>query len=109
MTTLTDVLDRQWFNLMAVRTRRLSIIQHPPFFRKDTSNYWLIPAVIFAMLIAIFFLHVPKFWETLGTAPAPVEHWFIPFGFGMGILLIDEARKWAVRSYPKGFVAKIAW
>jgi sodium/potassium-transporting ATPase subunit alpha len=94
---------------MAVRTRRLSIIQHPPLFRKETRNWYLFPAIGFAFVIAIFFLYVPKFQTTLGTAEAPAAHWFIPMGFGMGILLIDEARKWAVRTYPKGFLARIAW
>ena len=94
---------------MAVRTRRLSIIQHPPLFRKATQNWFLFPAIIFALVFAIFFLYVPAFHHNLGTTHVPVEHWFIPFGLGMGILLIDEGRKWAVRKYPMGFLAKIAW
>jgi sodium/potassium-transporting ATPase subunit alpha len=38
-------------------------------------NFYLFPAVIFAMLIAIFFLYVPKFQEKLGTAVIPWQHW----------------------------------
>lgn len=99
----------QWFNLMAVRTRRLSIIHHPPLFRNATRNWYLFPAILFALAFALFFLYVPAFHDSLGTTTVPVEHWFIPFGLGMGILLIDEARKWAVRRFPKSFLAKIAW
>jgi sodium/potassium-transporting ATPase subunit alpha len=99
----------QWFNLMAVRTRRLSIIHHPPLFRKATRNWYLFPAILFALAFALFFLYVPAFHDSLGTTIVPVEHWFIPFGLGMGILLIDEARKWAVQKFPRSFLAKIAW
>jgi sodium/potassium-transporting ATPase subunit alpha len=102
-------MNRQWFNLMAVRTRRLSILNHPPLFRKDTQNTWLFPSIIFSLLIAIFFLYVPKFQTVLGTDSVPVAHWFLPMGFGMAILLIDEARKFSVRKWPKGVLAKIAW
>jgi sodium/potassium-transporting ATPase subunit alpha len=94
---------------MAVRTRRLSILDHPPLFRKATRNVYLFPAIIFSLLIAIFFLYVPKFQSVLDTATVPVENWFLPMGFGMGILLIDEARKFALRKWPRGLLARIAW
>jgi sodium/potassium-transporting ATPase subunit alpha len=103
------MVHRQWFNLMAVRTRRLSIIQHPPFIRKETRNYYLFPAIIFALLVAILFLYVPKIQTVLATTAVPVAHWFLPMGFGMGILLLDEARKYSLRRWPKGIIAKMAW
>lgn len=93
---------RQWFNIFALRTRRLSVVNH-------RFNWYLVPAILFALLIAIFFLYVPKFHEALGTAIVPVAHWFLPMGFGMGLLLLDEGRKFLVRKYPKGPIAKVAW
>jgi sodium/potassium-transporting ATPase subunit alpha len=30
-------------------------------------------------------------------------------GFGMGILLLDEGRKYVVRTYPRSILAKMAW
>jgi sodium/potassium-transporting ATPase subunit alpha len=104
-----NLVVMQWFNLLAVRTRRLSLLQHPPLFRRETANWYLFPAVIFSLLIAIFFLYVPKFQEVLDTTDVPVEHWFLPMAFGMGILLLDEARKWAVRKNPQGLLGKMAW
>lgn len=74
-----------------------------------TINWYLLPAIIFALLIAIFFLYVPSFHNVLNTAVVPVQYWFLPMAFGMVILLLDEGRKWVVRHYPKSFVAKIAW
>ncbi|WYZ42351.1 hypothetical protein EsH8_VI_000050 [Colletotrichum jinshuiense] len=104
-----NLVVMQWFNLMALRTRRLSLFQHPPIGNKRTQNWYLFPAIIFALLMAIFWLYVPEFQRTLDTAPVPVEYWFLPMTFGMGILLIDEARKFAVRRWPNGLLAKAAW
>jgi sodium/potassium-transporting ATPase subunit alpha len=94
---------------MAIRTRTQSILAHPPIFKKETANYYLIPAVLFSLLMAILFLYPKKFQQVLGNMPVPAAHWFIPMAFGLGILLLDEARKFTVRRNPKGFFAKIAW
>ncbi|KAL2873818.1 hypothetical protein SGCOL_011047 [Colletotrichum sp. CLE4] len=104
-----NLVVMQWFNLLAIRTRRLSLFQHPPIGNKRTQNLYLFPAIIFALLMAIFWLYVPEFQTTLATAPVPVEYWFLPMTFGLGILLIDEARKFAVRKWPAGIIAKCAW
>lgn len=104
-----NLIVMQWFNLMAIRTRRLSIFQHPPLFNKDTSNWKLFPAIAFALVVAIFWLYIPAFQNVLGTSQVPPEHFFLPVTFGLGILFIDEARKWAVRKYPNGWIAKCAW
>ncbi|KAK1595475.1 Na,H/K antiporter P-type ATPase [Colletotrichum navitas] len=104
-----NLVVMQWFNLMAIRTRRLSLFQHPPIGNRLTQNLYLFPAVVFALLMAIFWLYVPEFQSALGTAPVPVEYWFLPMSFGLGILLIDEARKFAVRRWPTGVLAKAAW
>ena len=87
----------QW-NYASPLNPRYSILQHPPLFRKATRNWYLFPAIVFSFVIAIFFLYVPAFHEKLSTTQIPVAHWFIPMGFGVGILLIDEARKWALRT-----------
>jgi sodium/potassium-transporting ATPase subunit alpha len=94
---------------MAIRTRRQSILSHPPIFRASTANYFLFPAIVFAMLIAILFLYVPKLQKVLGQLPIPAEYWFLPMSFGIAILLLDEGRKFCVRSYPRSYIARIAW
>ncbi|KAL5601021.1 hypothetical protein BROUX41_005850 [Berkeleyomyces rouxiae] len=99
----------QWFHLMALRTRRLSIFQHPPLFNKQSSNIYLFYAIAFAIAMIFFWLYVPAFQDTMGTSPVPVEHWFLPMSFGLGLVFMDESRKWAVRKYPGGFWARIAW
>ncbi|KAK5656850.1 hypothetical protein OQA88_4398 [Cercophora sp. LCS_1] len=99
----------QWFNLLAVRTRRLSIFQHPPLFNKATRNYYLFPAILFALAMAFFWLYIPALQPTLGTTQVPVEHWFLPMAFGLGILLLDEGRKFVVRRWPGGVAGRLAW
>jgi sodium/potassium-transporting ATPase subunit alpha len=104
-----NLVVMQWFNLLAVRTRRLSIFQHPPLFNKATQNWLLFPAMGFALCMAIFWLYIPELQNVLGTSQVPVEHFFLPAAFGLGILFLDEARKYAVRRWPKGLLAKAAW
>ncbi|PSN70416.1 calcium ATPase [Corynespora cassiicola Philippines] len=99
----------QLFNLLATRTRRLSLFQQPPIFNKETQNLLLFPAMVFAIVIVFIFCYIPDLQRTIATTQVPVEHWFLPAAFGMGLLILDEARKWAVRLWPHGIFAKIAW
>lgn len=94
---------------MAVRTRHLSLFQQPPLFDRRTRNVYLFPAMLFALAVAFFWLYVPEFQRVLGTAQVPVEYWFLPMTFGLGVLGVDEARKYAVRRWPGGVLAKMAW
>lgn len=41
----------QFFNLLATRTRRLSIFQQPPIFNKETQNPLLFAAMLFSLMI----------------------------------------------------------
>ena len=110
-----NLVVMQWFNLMAVRTRRLSIFQHPPCFGTDkttgtsTSNWALFPAIVFALAVAIFWLYVPKLQQTLDTSSVPAEHFFLPAAFGLGMLVLDEGRKYCVRRWPGGLADRLAW
>ncbi|TVY58421.1 Sodium/potassium-transporting ATPase subunit alpha-A [Lachnellula cervina] len=104
-----NLVVMQWFTLMTLRTRRLSVFQHPPAFNKMTQNLYLFPAIIFALVMAIFWLYIPQLQSTLGTSQVPAEHFFLPAAFGLGILFLDEARKWGVRKWPMGILAKMAW
>jgi sodium/potassium-transporting ATPase subunit alpha len=104
-----NLVVMQWFNLLAIRTRRLSIFQHPPLFNKETQNWYLFPAMLFALVMALFWMYVPAFHDVLATSGVPVEHFFLPAAFGIGILFLDEARKFCVRKWPGGLLAKAAW
>ncbi|KAJ6027206.1 uncharacterized protein N7446_004194 [Penicillium canescens] len=104
-----NLVIMQWFNLMAVRTRHLSIFQHPPIFNKPTQNLYLFPAIAFALGISVIWLYIPSLQTALSTSGIPAEHYFLPAALGLGLLCLDETRKAAVRRWPNGLLAKMAW
>lgn len=104
-----NLVVMQWFNLMATRTRRLSIFQHPPVFNKATQNLYLFPAIVFALAMAVLWLYIPSLQPILGTSGVPVAHWFLPFAFGAFIILMDEGRRCWVRRWPSGILGRMAW
>ncbi|KAL9936732.1 hypothetical protein V8E36_004800 [Tilletia maclaganii] len=99
----------QWWNLLAIRTRRLSIFQKAPIGRPETSNLMLFPAMLVSLLIGIFIHYVPAIQHVFLTREIRVEYFFLPAAFGIVMLSLDEMRKYAVRTYPRCFLAKIAW
>ncbi|OAA34502.1 cation-transporting ATPase pma1 [Metarhizium rileyi] len=98
----------QWGNILAVRNRRLSIVQADPITEKR-RNPWLILSMVISLAIAIFVTEVPGIQSLFGTASVPIRFWLIPLPLAVGILCMDEMRKLLVRLFPKGPVAKIAW
>ncbi|APA07783.1 hypothetical protein SS1G_00628 [Sclerotinia sclerotiorum 1980 UF-70] len=104
-----NLVIMQWFNLMATRTRRLSIFQQPPAFNKATQNLWLFPAIIFALVVIFIFLYIPGLTSAINSSPIPAEYFFFPLCFGMWILFTDEVRKLYVRKWPEGWLARVAW
>lgn len=50
----------QWGNLLASRTRRLSLFQANPFSEKN-KNLWIVPAMLAALAFLFFFSYVPFF------------------------------------------------
>ncbi|CAG9947487.1 unnamed protein product [Clonostachys rosea f. rosea IK726] len=104
-----NLVIMQWFNLMAVRTRKLSIFQHPPAFNKDTQNLLLWPAILLTLGVAVIWLYIPPLQSVLNTAGVPIEHYFLPAALGVGLLCLDEGRKACVRRWPGGILEKMGW
>ncbi|KFY88371.1 hypothetical protein V500_06370 [Pseudogymnoascus sp. VKM F-4518 (FW-2643)] len=98
----------QWGNILSIRNKRLSILQADPI-RKKRRNPWLLAGMAMSLAIAIFVTEQPGIQRIFGTARVPIEFWFIPLPLALGILMMDEIRKLIVRSWPKGFLARIAW
>ncbi|CDO77112.1 hypothetical protein BN946_scf184592.g8 [Trametes cinnabarina] len=98
----------QYGGLLAVRNRRVSILQSNPLW--GPRRNLVVPVGMTATaLIAVVNLYGPGLQHVFDTTPIPTMYWFIPFGFALGILTVDEIRKLVVRTYPKSFVAKMAW
>ncbi|KAL6870395.1 calcium ATPase [Trichoderma novae-zelandiae] len=98
----------QWGNILAVRNRRLSIVQADPFTKKR-RNPWLLLGMMISLAIAVFVTEVPGIQSLFLTASVPIEFWLIPIPLALGILVLDEMRKLLVRLFPNGPVAKVAW
>lgn len=98
----------QWFNLLSTRTRRRSIFQQNPFWG-PLRSLRLVPAMLVALVLACFVSYVPGLQTILATTGVPVEAFFLPMAYGIGMLFLDEARKYFVRTRPKSFIARIAW
>ncbi|KAG7443333.1 calcium ATPase [Guyanagaster necrorhizus] len=102
-----NLVIMQWFNLLATRTRRLSLFQQNPFGSK-TRNLFIFPAMAAALVIACFFSYIPWFQRVLSTRGVSVEFFFLPIAYGIGMLFLDEARKWWNRMRLSSFLARIA-
>ena len=98
----------QWGNILAVRNRRLSILQADPV-TKPRRNPWLLLGMVISLAIAVFVTEVPGIQTLFDTASVPIEFWVIPIPLALGILFTDEIRKLVVRVFPNSVVAKIAW
>ena len=107
-------------------------------------NRAVIPAALLALCIGIFFSYVPALYvlellvpsgvgangacshSVFQTHDIPVEYFFLPMTFGLGLLMcvpylilpsrvltcirsLDEVRKLANRRHPHGFMAWLAW
>ncbi|KAI6294292.1 hypothetical protein MCOR33_008536 [Pyricularia grisea] len=98
----------QWGNILAVRNRRMSIVQADPF-TKQRRNPWLPLSMVLSLAIAVFVTQTPGIQNLFQTATVPIEFWFIPIPLALAILLADEGRKLLVRLFPKGPIARVAW
>ncbi|KAJ8078261.1 hypothetical protein PM082_000467 [Marasmius tenuissimus] len=99
----------QWGNLLATRTRRLSIFQQNPLWGERTRNLWLVPAMLMALGLACLFSYVPWFQKVFLTRGVNVEFYFLPMAYGVGLVFLDEMRKLWNRTYPKSLLARWAW
>ena len=90
----------QYGGLLSVRNRRVSILNSNPLWgpRRNLA----VPAGMLATaLIGVANLYGPGLQRVFLTTPIPSKFWGIPFGFALGILIMDETRKLIVRTYPK--------
>ncbi|KAH8807059.1 cation-transporting P-type ATPase [Xylogone sp. PMI_703] len=91
----------QWGNILSIRNKRLSIVQADPV-RKQRRNPWILTGAAMSLAIAVFVTEEPGIQSIFGTASIPIEFWSIQLPLALGILLMDEMRKLAVRMRPKG-------
>ena len=89
----------QYGGLPAVQNRRVSILQSN-FLWGPRHNLVAPVGMLATALVAVVTLYGPGLQRVFGTTPIPSMFWGIPFGFALGILMVDEVRKLLVRTYP---------
>ncbi len=94
------IVFMQYGGLLAVRNRRVSILQSNPLWG-PRQNLMVPVGMVFTMLIAVVNLYGPGLQDVFATTPIPGMFWGLPFTFALGILVMDELRKLIVRTYPK--------
>lgn len=99
---------QQYFDLLALRTRRLSLFQQNPLWGSG-RNRWLFAGMLASFCLAIFFSYIRPIQNVFLTRGIPAEYFFLPMAFGLVTLSFDEARKLVVRSNPRSLVARLAW
>ncbi|KXN71430.1 calcium ATPase, partial [Conidiobolus coronatus NRRL 28638] len=95
-------------NLFSTRTRKVSTFTQNPAFG-PTRNPYVILSIIGSICISLIVVYVPFFNNVFKTRPIPLGNWFIPIGFAMLILIVEEFRKFMIRRYPRSILAKLAW
>ena len=98
----------QMFNLLATRTRYVSFFNHNPFFGR-ARNLTIIFGIFFSSVVGVIITLVPWFNTMFKTQPVPVRYVCPAIGFGAGLFIFDEIRKFLVRRYPNSCLAKMAW
>jgi sodium/potassium-transporting ATPase subunit alpha len=87
-------------NTLGTRTQYLSLFQHNPL-RGPGRNWYLFLAISISVALAAIVVYIPPLNTALGTRPIPFEFWFLPLGWTVGLILLDELRKLAVRRIRK--------
>ncbi|KAG7098125.1 hypothetical protein E1B28_000097 [Marasmius oreades] len=98
----------QWGNVLATRTRRLSLFHQNPLWGR-ARNLWLVPAMAMALGLACLFSYVPWFQQVFLTRGVEVQYYFLPMAYGVALVFADEMRKYWNRKYPKSLLARLAW
>lgn len=89
----------QYGNLLAIRNRRVSLLQSNPLWG-PRKNLFIPMGMVGTALIAVVNLYGRGLQKVFSTTPIPAMFWGPPFAFAVGTLCMDEARKAIVRGYP---------
>jgi P-type Ca2+ transporter type 2C len=91
--TQASIVVSQFFNGLTVRADRDSLLRIGLF-----ANPLLIAAECFGVAIMAAISYAPPLQALFHTAALRATDWLVLAGFGLALLLADEARKWLVRT-----------
>lgn len=82
----------QWFNAWNCRSEKKSILSSGLF-----SNWWLIAATIFVLLLQIAVVYLPVLQRIFKTVPLTFSEWLLASGIAFSIIVLEETRKYVAR------------
>jgi len=90
---LSAIIVMQVANVFLCRSRRESVFKF---------RLWSNPLILFGILVELslilFIDYTPWGNTAFGTAPIPIAVWLFTVPFALGMLLLEEARKWISRT-----------
>ncbi|XP_065649793.1 sodium/potassium-transporting ATPase subunit alpha-like isoform X5 [Hydra vulgaris] len=93
----------QWGDLLASKTRRLSL------FQQGMRNLLVIIAIFFETALACLAIYTPKLNNALSLRPIKFYYWLPGLPFSLLILIVDELRKYIISRCPRGWLDKEAY
>ena len=84
-------------NGLISKTSRQSLLQQGLF-----SNRWLLLGIAVELLLAAAVVYVPSLHPWFGTASLSPGEFFLAWPFALGLLLLDEMRRWWLRREREG-------
>lgn len=93
----------QFGNLLATRTRRMSLFQHNPLGGPKSRNLRLFIGMLCSLSLALGIVYIPACNYLFGTAAIPVRFFFAPLLVSLLVLTMDELRKYCTRRWPRIF------
>eukprot|EP01111_Echinosteliopsis_oligospora_P011067 TRINITY_DN3556_c0_g2_i2.p1 TRINITY_DN3556_c0_g2~~TRINITY_DN3556_c0_g2_i2.p1 ORF type:complete len:1104 (+),score=302.37 TRINITY_DN3556_c0_g2_i2:184-3495(+) len=98
-----SIIITQIADAIICKTRFLS------FFQQRSRNILQMFGLILAILVAVGFSYIPGVHNVLGTAPLAGVDWALCLPFAAFIFIQDEVRKFFIRRYPRGKIAKYTY
>jgi len=81
----------------------------PSFIDSESRNVFIGLSCTASIVTAIITTEVQVVQTTFNTRRVEYVYWLVAFACAACLFLVAEMRKWAVKLWPKGLVAKVAW
>ncbi|XP_065649801.1 sodium/potassium-transporting ATPase subunit alpha-like isoform X3 [Hydra vulgaris] len=93
----TTIVVCQWGDLIASKTRRLSLFQH------GMKNWVVFFAIFFETTLTCFAQYTPGLNSALTLRPIRFVYWLPGLPYALFLFVFDEIRKYFISHYPGGF------
>ncbi len=95
--SLTILAMLQWWNAWNCKHERDSIFKTHPF-----KNKFLMGATLIVIILQLFAVYNPFMEKVLRTTPLALEDWYFVFLVSLSIVVLEEGRKFIIRTFTSG-------